>query len=137
MRGNLISFQVYFDSKGNLMTELSKLPLEGLSLFNDADRPYVKKILNEAGLKLEGLHEYLTERTTGVMTWKKYSITPETKLAMTLRINSEIVAALASVELMEENIEIITTLLHKHSSFVLEVSQKAVQAERLDVKIVK
>ena len=52
MRGNLISFQVYFDSKGNLMTELSKLPLEGLSLFNDADRPYVKKILNEAGLKL-------------------------------------------------------------------------------------
>ena len=64
-------------------------------------------------------------------------ITPETKLAMALRINSEIVAALASVELMEENIEIITTLLHKHSSFVLEVSQKAVQAERLDVKVVK
>ena len=64
-------------------------------------------------------------------------ITPETKLAMTLRVNSEIVAALASIELMEENIEIITTLLHKHSSFVLEVSQKAVQAERLDVKVVK
>ena len=64
-------------------------------------------------------------------------ITPETKLAMALRVNSEIVAALASIELMEENIEIITTLLHKHSSFVLEVSQKAVQAERLDVKIVK
>ena len=64
-------------------------------------------------------------------------IAPETKLAMVLRINSEIVAALASVELMEENIEIITTLLHKHSSFVLEVSQKAVQAERLDVKAVK
>ena len=63
--------------------------------------------------------------------------TPETRLGMTLRVNSEIVAALASVELMEENIEIITTLLHKHSSFVLEVSQKAVQAERLDVKIVK
>jgi len=63
--------------------------------------------------------------------------TPETRLAMTLRINSEIVAALASVELMEENIEIITTLLHQHSSFVLAVSQKAVQAERLDVKAVK
>ena len=63
--------------------------------------------------------------------------TPETRLGMALRINSEIVAALASVELMEENIEIITALLHQHSSFVLEVSQKAVQAERLDVKIVK
>jgi len=58
-------------------------------------------------------------------------------LGMTLRINSEIIAALASVELAEENIEVITTLLHRHSSFVLEVSQKAVQAERLDVKIVK
>jgi|TARA_R110000796_G_scaffold222459_1_gene338646 hypothetical protein len=63
--------------------------------------------------------------------------TPETRLGMTLRINSEIVSALANVELMEENIEIITNLLHQHSSFVLEVSQKAVQAERLDVKIVK
>jgi hypothetical protein len=38
---------------------------------------------------------------------------------------------------MEENIEIITKLLNQHSSFVLEVSQKAVQAERLDVKAVK
>ena len=63
--------------------------------------------------------------------------TPETKLATVLRINSEIIASLASIELMEENIEIITPLLHKHSSFVLEVSQKAVQAERLDVKVVK
>ena len=63
--------------------------------------------------------------------------TPETRLGMALRINSEIIAALASVELAEENIEVITTLLHQHSSFVLEVSQKAVRAERLDVKIVK
>jgi|TARA_R110000824_G_scaffold211273_2_gene397274 hypothetical protein len=63
--------------------------------------------------------------------------TPETRLGMTLRINSEIITALANVELMEENIELITNLLHQHSSFVLAVSQKAVQAERLDVKAVK
>ena len=63
--------------------------------------------------------------------------TPETKLAMIMRTNSEIIAALASIELMEENIELITNLLHQHSSFVLAVSQKAVQAERLDVKAVK
>ena len=63
--------------------------------------------------------------------------TPETKLAMIMRTNSEIIAALASIELMEENIEVITNLLHQHSSFVLAVSQKAVQAERLDVKAVK
>ena len=46
MRGNIISFQVYIDSKGNLMTELSKLPLEGLSLFNGAERPYVMMKIN-------------------------------------------------------------------------------------------
>ena len=63
--------------------------------------------------------------------------TPETKLAMIMRTNSEIIAALANIELMEENIELITNLLHQHSSFVLAVSQKAVQAERLDVKAVK
>ena len=63
--------------------------------------------------------------------------TPETKLSMIIITNSEIIAALASIELMEENIEVITKLLNQHSSFVLEVSQKAVQAERLDVKIVK
>ena len=63
--------------------------------------------------------------------------TPETKLAMIMRTNSEIIAALARIALMEENIELITNLLHQHSSFVLAVSQKAVQAERLDVKAVK
>jgi|TARA_R110000803_G_C11859005_1_gene306896 hypothetical protein len=63
--------------------------------------------------------------------------TPETKLAMTMRINSEIIAALSQVELAEENIEVITKLLNQHSSFVLAVSEKAVQSERLDVKAVK
>ena len=56
---------------------------------------------------------------------------------MTLRINSEIIAALANVELLEENVEIITKLLTDHSSFVLTVSEKTVRAERLDIKAVK
>ena len=63
--------------------------------------------------------------------------TPETNLGMTLRINSEIIAALANVELLEENVEIITKLLTDHSSFVLTVSEKTVRAERLDIKAVK
>jgi hypothetical protein len=59
MRGNIISFQVYIDSNGNLMTEFSRLPDEGLKIFDTEDKPYIKKVLNEASVKLEGLHDYL------------------------------------------------------------------------------
>lgn len=59
MRGNIISFQVYIDSKGNLMTEYSRLPDEALKIFDTEDKPYIKKVLNEASVKLEGLHAYL------------------------------------------------------------------------------
>jgi hypothetical protein len=63
--------------------------------------------------------------------------TPETRLATVLRINSEIISSLASVELMEENIEVLTRLLDAHSNFVLSVSDKVIQSERLDIKSVK
>ena len=63
--------------------------------------------------------------------------TPETRLSTVFRTNSEIIAALASIELAEENIQIITELLKKHSDFVLDLSAKATLAERLDVRIVK
>lgn len=63
--------------------------------------------------------------------------TPETRLSTVLRINSEIIASLASVELMEENIEVLTRLLDAHSNFVLSVSDKVIQSERLDIKAVK
>jgi hypothetical protein len=63
--------------------------------------------------------------------------TPETRLSTVFRTNSEIIAALASIELAEENIQIITELLKKHSDFVLDLSAKAALAERLDVRIVK
>jgi len=59
MRANIISFQVYIDSNGNLMTDFSKLQEEGLALFDVEDRVYVKKALHEATVKLEGLHNYL------------------------------------------------------------------------------
>jgi len=41
------------------MTEFSRLPDEGLKIFDTADKPYIKKVLNEASVKLEGLHDYL------------------------------------------------------------------------------
>lgn len=59
MRANIISFQVYIDSNGNLMTDFNKLQEKGLDLFDVEDRVYVKKALQEATVKLEGLHNYL------------------------------------------------------------------------------
>ena len=62
---------------------------------------------------------------------------PETRLATVLRTNSEIIAALAAIELAEENIAVVTELLKRHSDFVIEVSIKAALAERLDIRSVK
>ena len=63
--------------------------------------------------------------------------TPETRLATVLRTNSEIIAALAAIELAEENIAVVTELLKRHSDFVIELSIKAALAERLDIRSVK
>lgn len=58
--GNLISFKVFVDSKGNLMTEYSKLPIEKVSqVFDSSDTPFVQKILRELEPKLETLHSNL------------------------------------------------------------------------------
>ncbi len=59
MRANIISFQVYIDSNGNLMTDFNKLQEEGLDLFDIEDRVYVEKVVREATVKLEGLDDYL------------------------------------------------------------------------------
>ena len=63
--------------------------------------------------------------------------TPETRLATVLRTNSEIIAALAVIELAGENIAVDTELLKEHSDFVVELSIKAAVAERLDIRSVK
>jgi len=58
--GNIISFKVFINSKGTLMTEYSKLPLEKVEkVFNFEDIPLVQKILRELEPKLEELHTYL------------------------------------------------------------------------------
>jgi len=62
---------------------------------------------------------------------------PETKLSTVMRINSEIITALAAMELAEENINVVTEILKKHSDFVIDTSLKVLKAERLDIKIVK
>ena len=58
--GNILSFKILVDSKGNLVTELRKLPLEDVhKVFAGEDLTIVKKILQEGLVKLEGLHDYL------------------------------------------------------------------------------
>ena len=57
---NIISFKVIVNSKGILMTEYSKLPVEKIaSVFNIEDIPLIKKIVSEVALKVENLHENL------------------------------------------------------------------------------
>ena len=46
--GNIISFKVFIDAKGILMTEYKKLPVEEVrKVFDKEDTPYIEKILLE------------------------------------------------------------------------------------------
>ena len=58
--GNIISFKVFVNSKGHVMSEYSKLPVEKLAtIFEEDDIPLMKKILNEVHTKVGSLHEHL------------------------------------------------------------------------------
>ena len=60
MEGNIISFKVFVNSKGQVMSEYSKLPVEKLAtIFEDDDIQLVKKILNEVDTKVGSLHSHL------------------------------------------------------------------------------
>ena len=65
--GNIISFRVFIDRRGNLLTEFKNLPVEKVdTVFDKTDTPLVQKIIREASTKLEGLHEYL-EKELGAL----------------------------------------------------------------------
>lgn len=60
MEANIISFKVFINSRGQVMSEYSKLPVEKLStVFDSDDIPLVKKILSEVDTKVGSLHEHL------------------------------------------------------------------------------
>lgn len=60
MEGNIISFKVFVNSKGQVMSEYSKLPVDKVSsVFNESDTPLIKKILAEVEMKVGNLHEQL------------------------------------------------------------------------------
>ena len=61
MEANIISFKVFLDRKGRLMTKLSCVPDEELSkVFTDPyTQNYIRVVLRECHLKFDDLHEYL------------------------------------------------------------------------------
>ena len=65
--GNIISFRVFIDRKGNLLTEFKNLPVDKVgTIFDKTDTPLVQKITREATTKLEGLHEYLEKELSAL-----------------------------------------------------------------------
>ena len=60
--GNILSFRILIDPKGNLITELSGLPEEEAhKVFEGDEFILVRKILKEGHLKLDGLHDKLED----------------------------------------------------------------------------
>jgi hypothetical protein len=59
--GNILSFQILVDTKGNLVTELSGLPKSEVSKIfkEEEERILINKIIKEGLVKLGTLHEYL------------------------------------------------------------------------------
>tara|TARA_R110002020_G_scaffold461097_1_gene679898 strand:- start:864 stop:1097 length:234 start_codon:yes stop_codon:yes gene_type:complete len=70
--GNIISFQVLVDKKGNLVTEYRHVPISEVSrVFDKHDTPLVQKIIREISPKLEVLHEHL-EKELNALTSSGY-----------------------------------------------------------------
>ena len=58
--GNILSFRILIDAKGNLITELSGLPTEDAhKVFEGDELLLVRKILKEGRSRLDGLHNTL------------------------------------------------------------------------------
>ena len=59
--GNILSFKILVDSKGNLVTELSGVPEEDVDKIfkEEEERVVINKIIKEGLVKLATLHEYL------------------------------------------------------------------------------
>ena len=59
--GNILSFKIMIDYTGTLVTELSKLPEEAVSIIftEDDDKILIRKVIREGLLKLENLHGFL------------------------------------------------------------------------------
>ena len=60
--GNILSFRILIDSKGNLVTELSGLlEKDARKIFNKDELHIIEKIIREGRIRLEPLHKLLEE----------------------------------------------------------------------------
>jgi hypothetical protein len=67
--GNLLSFRILVDETGNIVTELSGVPLDKLKdIFKGNELLLIRRILSGARPKLEGLHEYLEDHLDSTIT---------------------------------------------------------------------
>ena len=58
--GNILSFRILIDPKGNLITELSGISTEDAhKVFEGDELLLIRKILKERHIKLDRLHNYL------------------------------------------------------------------------------
>ena len=59
--GNILSFNILLDTKGNLVTELSGIPETEISKIfkEEEEQVLINKIIKEGLVKLATLHEYL------------------------------------------------------------------------------
>ena len=59
--GNILSFKILLDTKGNLVTELSGIPETEISKIfkEEEEQVIINKIIKEGLVKLATLHEYL------------------------------------------------------------------------------
>ena len=59
---NIISFKIFIDPSGNLMSEYAKFPQEEVDgIFFKEDVVTIKKILRELEPKLENLHQFIED----------------------------------------------------------------------------
>jgi hypothetical protein len=57
---NIASFKILIDERGNLVTEISGLPLSEISnIFSGEEAILIKKIVSESRIKFTKLHNYL------------------------------------------------------------------------------
>ena len=60
--GNIISFKVFINSKGVLMTEYSRVPDKDLNkIFSSHDMAYILRVLAKTDPKFKNLHDDIQE----------------------------------------------------------------------------
>jgi|TARA_B100001094_G_C17767024_1_gene593159 hypothetical protein len=67
--GNILSYKILLDNKGNLITEFSGLPLEKVhTVFKGHDVKVIKKLIQEGSVHLESLHDRLQKEIQAIST---------------------------------------------------------------------